>query len=172
MRPEKKSIIDEYSSKLKDKHFVMLADYRGMTVEQLTELRKLLHTVGSGATVVKNGLFQIALNELGWDKMPGTQDGPTAVISGTGEITDVAKALKDFIKKHNDLPVMKGGKLNGTFLTVADIEAIAQIPSREILLGRLVGTIAAPISQTVGVLKQKVASLVYVLKAVEEKKSN
>ena len=87
-----------------------------------------------------------------------------------GDVTVVAKLLTKFIKD-NERPALKGGRFGTEALSATDIEDMATIPSREVLLGKLVGTIAAPLSQVVGVLNQKVSSLLYVLKAVEEKKS-
>ncbi len=85
-------------------------------------------------------------------------------------MAEVAKILQGFIKEHS-LPMLKGGRLGTTGLSASDIELMAKLPARKILLGMLVGTIAAPMSQLAGVFRQKLASIVYVLKAVEQKKS-
>ena len=85
-------------------------------------------------------------------------------------MVQAAKTLSDFIKQHQ-LPTVKMGVLRGAILSKEDVETLAKLPSREQLLGTLVGTVAAPLTQMVGVLNQKVSSLLYVLKAIEEKKS-
>ena len=169
MRPEKESIINEYSEGLKEINYVFLADYRGLSVEKFAELRSQLRSSGSTMQVVKNCLFQKAIEGSDWDNLNELLDGPTAIIRGDGDVTVVAKQLKAYAKA-NEGPAIKGGNVDGTLLSDADVTALSEIPAREVLLGQLVGTIAAPLSQTVGVLSQKVASLVYVLKAIEEKK--
>lgn len=147
----------------------ILADYRGLSVEKIGELRNRLRTDGFRLQVVKNSFLRLALRELDWAEDEALFSGPTAMISGTGDITAAAKSLKGFAKEH-DLPSMKGGWLGGKALTSGDVDAMATIPPREVLLGTVVGTIAAPMSQLVGVLSQKLMSLLYALKAVEDKK--
>ncbi len=171
MRPEKQSIINEYSEALKNSGYVLLADYRGLSVEQFDELRKSLRETGSFMQVVKNGLFELALNDCGCDGLNGMLEGPTAIIHGDGDITVLAKDLKAFRTK-NQIPTMKGGRADGLLLSSDDIEEMANIPPREVLLGKFVGTVAAPMSQLVGVMNQKVSSLLFVLKAIEEKKNS
>ena len=97
--------------------------------------------------------------------------GPTGLVTGTGDATVVAKVLATF-KKANELPEMKGGFLNDQMLTGSDVEAMAKIPPREILLSQLVGTVQAPMTSLVGVMNAKVSSLLYVLSAIEDKKKN
>lgn len=169
MRPEKKAIIEEIAGLLESAGFVFLVDYRGLTVDQLSELRRRLREFDGRMTVVKNRLLVRASQDAGGPDIGGLLIGPTAVVSAPGDAAQVAKMLKGFIKE-TTLPVIKGGQLGQQVLSAADIEAIALIPPREQLLGMLVGTIAAPMTQLVGVVQQKLASLVYVLKAVEEKK--
>jgi large subunit ribosomal protein L10 len=97
--------------------------------------------------------------------------GPTAMIYGDGDAVAVAKVLKDFIKE-NEKPVIKIGGLQGQLLSRADVESLAALPSREILLGQVVGVIAAPMSRLIGALQQKAASVLYVLRAYAEKKGS
>lgn len=169
MRPEKISIVKEYGEKFKESEFVFLADYRGLTVEQVTQLREQLRKHETQINVISNGLFRIVLKEMGRENMLGCLKGPTAMISGKGDASAVAKMLRDFCSENN-LPLMKGGEMEGGFLSPDDIAVIADLPSRHVMLSMLVGTIAAPLQQLVGVLNQKISSIVYVLKAVEEKK--
>lgn len=171
MRPEKESIINEYSLRMKEAQYLFLADFNGLTVEQFQELRKQLRDNNTKISVVKNGLLQLALKNMGWDELLSCLEGPVAMVYGDGDVTNAAKKIRDF-SKNNKSPVLKGGETDGSFLTAQDIDEMADMPPREVLLGKLVGTIAAPMNQLVGVMNQKVASLVYVLKAVEEKKNN
>ena len=118
---------------------------------------------------MKNAFFGLAADALGWDSMGEYLSGPTAMIVGRDDAAGVAKVLRSF-RKDNELPVVKGGRLSGRRLTAAEVDMMADIPSREILLGLLAGTLAAPMTQLAGVMSRKVASLLYVLGAVADKK--
>ena len=169
-RPEKKALIKEVQQQLEASEYTILADCRGMKVEKLTELRGKLRGAQSRLMIAKNGHVALASSELGWADFEALLTGPTAVITGGGDVSEVAKVLKEFAKD-STLPVMKGGRFAERTLSMEDVAAIASLPPREVLLGQVVGTIAAPLSQLVGVLNQKVLSLLYVLQAVSEKKS-
>ena len=147
---------------------MILADYRGLNVAKTEELRRRLRGVKAQFQVVQNRVFTHVSRELsvgGFDKLTG----PSAMVFGKGDVVQAAKILKDFVRE-NQLPVVKVGSLQGVVLSAGDIEQLAGMPSRETLLAMLVGTIAAPLSGLVGVMQQKVASVLYVLKAVQEKK--
>ena len=170
MRTEKISLVAEVRDQMARSGYVILSDYRGLKVQHLTELRRRLRGVGTEVHVVKNAFIGIAARELGWDGAATMLDGPTAVIFGAGDVTEVAKVLKTFAREHKALPAVRGGWMGARRLSGADVEAMAVLPSRHVLLGQFVGTLAAPMTQLVGVLQQKVLSLLYVLKAIEEKK--
>ena len=93
------------------------------------------------------------------------------MITGKGDISELAKVISGFVKDHNKKAAIKGGCLDGRVLQAADVNALATLPPREVMLGVLVGTVAAPMSQLVGVFNQKLLSLLYVLKAAETKKN-
>ncbi len=168
-RPEKRAIAGEIQEQLKDSVFVILADYKGLSVSKSTELRDRLHPTGAEVHVVKNRMFQRAARDSELEELAGKIDGPTAMIVGKGDVVASAKALRAFVKE-NELPVVRVGALEGALLSAQDIEDLASLPSRPELLAKLVGTLAAPMTGLVGVMQQKVSSLVYVLKALEEKK--
>jgi large subunit ribosomal protein L10 len=170
-RPEKKAIIDEVRTRMEEAGFVILADCRGMSVETMGDLRGRLISQSSTLVVAKNSYIGRASEDVGWTEVEQFLDGPTALITGTGELSDVAKTLKEFAKE-TSLPSVKGGRLGDQTLSADDVKEIADIPSREVMYSILAGTLAAPMTQVVGVMQQKVLSLLYVLKAVEEKKSN
>jgi large subunit ribosomal protein L10 len=170
MRPEKTSITKALKDQVAGSAYVILADYRGLNVAKTEDLRRRLSGVKARYRVINNSLFQHAAPELTARGFKDALTGPSAMVSGQGDVVTAAKVLKDFIKE-NKLPVIKIGALQGEVLTAGDIETLASLPGRETLLGRVVGTIAAPMTQLAGVLHQKVASLLYVLKAIEEKKS-
>lgn len=171
MRPEKKAIVEEIRGKLADAGYVILADCRGMTVEQMKDLRGQLKGADAALKVVPNALFGIAAKELGWTGLDPFLQGPTAMLVGAGDVTKVAKLLRTYVKTAN-LPVVKGGRLGAQILYPRDVEAMAVLPSREVLLSQVVGTIAAPMTGLVGVMNQKISSLLYALNAVADKKAS
>ena len=171
MRPEKESIVREITAALDSSEFAFLANYSGMSVKMFAELRGALADAGAEAHVLKNSFVGIALGAERRDALASDLQGPTCIITGTGEATAVAKVLKQFTKK-NAMPVIKGGVLNTQILAASDVNAMADIPPREILLSQLVGTVQAPMASLVGVMNAKVSSLLYVLNAIEEKKKN
>ena len=170
MRPEKKAILDEIQGTIEKSAYVVLTEFRGLKVDQMPLLRARLRKTGARMLVVKNSYLSLASGKAGRGDLGGLASGPTAMITGDQDITVVAKLLKAFIQD-NGLPVVKGGMLGTRLLTAADVQEMADIPPREILLGRLVGTVAAPMTRLVGVMNQKVLSLLYVMKAIEKKKS-
>lgn len=171
MRPEKEAIVRDITESVKGSDYVVLADYSGMKVVNFMKLREKLAEADARLTVVKNAYLGVALGEEKRDKLAAALQGKTAMVTGKGEVTQVAKALTAFIKE-SKLLVLKGGCLNTQILTAGDIEAMAALPSRDVLLGQLVGTVQAPMTQLVGVMNSKVSSLLYVLTAIEEKKKN
>ena len=170
MRAEKKSIFEEFKSRTADSSFLILTDYRGLTVSKTEELRKRLRGVNARFQVIQNRIFKQVVKDSPAKGLEPALKGPSAMVYGSGDVVMAAKALKEFIKE-NEKPVVKMAVLDGAVITAADVEKLAGLPSREILLGKFLGTLAAPMTQLVGVLQQKVASILYVLKAVEEKKS-
>lgn len=169
MRPEKQSIKEELRERLAGIEFAFLADYRGLTVAQMQALRGQLADARASVHVVKNSLLRLAAADQGWQVPDEALQGPVALIAGSGDVTETAKILRTF-RRANERPTLKGGRLGTRQLTVEDIVAMADMPPREVLLGRVVGTVAAPMTQLVGVMQQKVLSLLYVLKAAGDKK--
>jgi large subunit ribosomal protein L10 len=171
MRPEKESILQEITAAVEASAHVLLADYSGMKVKHFNLLRSNLLEVGARSLVVKNSLLGVALGKLDRGVPESALAGKTLMVTGGADITAVAKTLKAFMKEQKVL-VLKGGSLNTQMLSEQDVEAMADLPSREVLLGQLVGTVQAPMTQFVGVMHAKVSSLLYVLTAIEDKKKN
>jgi len=171
MRPEKESIVREIKAALAGSTFAFLADYRGLRVKQMAELRAALAEAKAEMHVLKNSYIGIAMGETHRAALASGLEGPSGMITGTGDPTEVAKVLTKFAKG-NGLPVLKGGVLNDQTLAASDVDEMARIPPREILLSQLVGTVQAPMTSLVGVMNAKVLSLLYVLNAIEEKKKN
>ncbi len=170
MRPEKQAIVGEIRDNLSSAEYALLVDFAGMTVEQGADLRGRLAQHETRLQVVKNSLLGFVAGELGRPLDEDMLQGPTAMVYGSGDVAAVAKTLTGFYKEKERVAV-KGGCLGQRRLSLQDVEALAKMPSREVLLGMVVGTIAAPMSGMVGVLSSKLRSLLYVLRAVEEKKA-
>lgn len=169
MRPEKTSMMNEIRGRVRESSFLILANHAGMKVTAERELRAKLRAVKAEIHVVKNNMFRHVTKESGVEQLQEGLKGPTSVVTGSGDVTAVAKLLRDFAKDKN-LQVIKMGALGGKFLSKADIDALAALPPREVILAKLLGTLLAPAQQLVGVLNSAVATLPRVLKAVEEKK--
>ncbi len=171
MRAEKESILQEVTTRLQEAGFAFVMNYGGLQVAELTDLRKALAPKGCRVMVVKNSYLGKAAQSLGWEDVTPYLTGPTAVVTGTGDIAEAAKALVAFIKAH-DKAAVKGACLEGRLLTAGDVDQLTTIPSRQVLYAMVAGTLAAPMQQLAGVFNQKLCSLLYVLKAVGEKKNN
>jgi len=170
IRPEKKAILAEIRSLIEGSNYMILVGYNGLTVEGITDLRKRVRPSGSRVTVVRNTFLERIIDDLGWAGAESLVKGPVAIITGTGDMAEVSKILKNFAND-SKIMVIKGGTMEGSVLSAADVEEIAELPTRHVMLARTVGAIAAPLSAIVGVMNQKVCSLLYVLKAVESKKN-
>jgi large subunit ribosomal protein L10 len=170
IRPEKRSVVNELQARHPAGGFFILADYTGLNSGATLELRRRLRGAQARVQVVPNRLFKKA---LGGDRAKTHQaalEGPTAVIRGEGDVVETAKTLADFSKEFKRL-VVKGGEMDGRVLSAADVIALAALPPRPVLLGQFLGTLVAPMSGLVGVLQQKLASVVYVLKAAADRKA-
>ncbi|MEI8351418.1 MAG: 50S ribosomal protein L10 [bacterium] len=169
MRPEKQAIFEEINSQISGSSFVIVAEYRGLKVEQFSDLRRQLHKVGAKIQVVKNRFLRVMTRDKGWSGLESSLKGQSAIVTGV-DVVKAAKTIKLF-NKANGLPLVKSGVMGNMILTSAQIGALAELPPREVLLGQVVGTVAAPLSRLVGVMKQKVTTIVQVIKAVEDKKN-
>ena len=169
MRLEKKAIVNELRASLEGAAFVILTDYRGLKVRQGEELRRRLAKLGVRFNVVKNSFLKLALSEDRRAQVADVLTSPTAIIVGSGDVVETAKVLAGF-QQEQRVVTIKRGLLDGRVLSPADVDTLVKLPARPVLLSMLVGTIAAPMTQLAGVFKQKVASLIYVIKAVQEKK--
>lgn len=169
-RNSKEQVVNELAQKLVTAKATFLADYRGLTVEQVNTLRGQLRNAGADYQVVKNTLLRLAARETGSACLDPLLEGPTALtIAGTDPVAP-AKVLSDFAKANAKFEI-KGGALDGKRLSVADITALAELPSREVLLAKLLGTLNAPTTNFVGVLAAVPRSLVQVLAAIQDKKA-
>ncbi len=148
---------------------MILTDHNSLTVSQMTKLRNKLWDGNAQYHVVKNTIMGKALEGELKDQVAPMLNGPTSIIFGYGDVVSPAKALSAFIKE-NEKPAIKCGVLDGKFLSVADIKKLASLPSREVLLAKVVGGIQAPLYGLVNVLQGPIRKLVYGLKEIEKKK--
>jgi large subunit ribosomal protein L10 len=169
IRPEKKAMYSEVQENVSGALYMLLTDYKGMTMPETDEFKKLLRGANARVKVVKNSMLGRISREMGCDGISAQLSGPTAVIFGAGDVVEVAKILKKFTADKNK-PAVKGGVLEGAVLSAKDVTDLAGLPGKKEMQAKLVGTIAAPMTQLVGVMNQKVCSLLYVLNAVAEKK--
>lgn len=147
-----------------------LADYRGLNVEKVNQLRTELRKAGAEYRVVKNTLLRLAAKGTTVECLDAELAGPTALTLVSGDPVAPAKVLSEFAKS-NDKFQLKAGALEGKRLSVEEIKALAELPSREVLLGRLLGTLNAPVGNFVGVLAAVPRSLVQALAAIQDKKA-
>ncbi|HPW75187.1 MAG TPA: 50S ribosomal protein L10 [Kiritimatiellia bacterium] len=170
MRTEKVSILNEVIERVKDSDFCFVLNYGGLSVAQLTALRKELAKHDARAMVVKNTYLGRVAKEQGWADVSGMLTGPTAIITGRGDVAEVAKALVEFVKK-NDKAAIKGANLDAAMLSAADVEALSKLPSKDAMRGILLSTLQAPATSLVRVLNAPLLNVLYALKAYEEKKN-
>ncbi len=155
---QKKVVVSELSSNFKDAMTMVFADYRGLTVEQDTELRSALRKAGVEYKVVKNTLTKLAAKENGMDALEPTLNGPTAMAFSTTDVIAPAKVMAEFAKKYEKLE-LKAGIFEGKVVDVSVIQSLADLPSREVLLTQL----ACGLNATI-------AGLAIALNAVREQK--
>ena len=167
-RPEKVAVVEEVRSKLDASSAAILTEYRGLKVKDLADLRRTLRAAGGEYKIYKNTLVRFAARDLGLDDLEAMLEGPTAIAFVEGDAVDVAKALRDFARTNPNL-VVKGGVLGSSILSAKDAGALADLPSREVLLARIAGGLAAPMVQFAGLLQALPRNFAYGLKALIEK---
>ena len=170
-RPEKVAIVDEVRDRIENAEAVMITEYRGLTVSALSELRTNLRPVGGRYKIYKNTLVRRAANDVA-DGFTDLLTGPTALAfteqtpeGEAGDVVAVAKVLKDFGKANPEL-IIKGGVFEGNFIDAAELSQLAEIEPREVLLAKLAGAIAAPMSSLAGLLQALPRDFAYGLKAL------
>ncbi len=154
MNPDKKIIINGLLDRVNASPYVIVIDYTGLTVKQFTELRNRLNDGGASCTVAKNSYMRQALSEAGLPDIGNELVGQTAFVMGESEVFAAAKAIKNFEKEFKK-PEMKVGILGDAILDADKLKALADIPSREAVLSKLLGTILEPASQIARVLQAK-----------------
>jgi large subunit ribosomal protein L10 len=168
MRAEKQIISSEYLARLNASPYFIVIDYRGLKVGPITELRKRLNKAGAEMRVVKNSVFRLAAKEAGVGDLGSSLTGQLAVVTGQRDVASAAKVVKTFSAEF-DKPKVRFGYLKNQRLESADIIALADLPSLEVLRSRLLGVIQAPATRLVRVLNAPGTQLARVLQAKVEK---
>src|SRR5262245_38111258 len=163
-RPEKVAVVDEVREKLANAGASLLTEYRGLDVAAIGELRRNLRAAGGEYKIYKNTLVRFAARDLGLE-LDELLTGPTAIAFVDGDAAAVAKALRDY-GRTNPALVVKGGLLGTKRLDADEVRALAELPSREVLLAQLAGAMAAPLQQFAGLLQALPRNMAYGLKAL------
>ncbi len=164
---EKTAAVEELTDLFRSSSSAVVTEYRGLTVEEITELRRSL---GENATyaVAKNTLTAIAAEKAGITALEGKLTGPTAIAFVSGETVDVAKVVRDFAKKHNKL-VIKGGYMEGQPLEQSDVIQLADLESRETLLSMMAGAMEGSLSKAAATFQAPIEKAVRLAEALREK---
>jgi large subunit ribosomal protein L10 len=165
----KVEVVDEVKTRISAATASIVSEYRGLTVAELADLRHALAAAGGDYKIFKNTLVRRAIDGGEYQPLEEYLSGPSALTFVQGDISAVAKALRDFSRANPHL-VIKGGLADGSLLSSSDLAALADLPSREVLLARLAGAIAAPMTQMAGLLKALPQNMAYGISALIEQK--
>ena len=168
MRPEKASIVSDLSEKLNRSPFLLVTDYQRMKVDQFGELRNRLAPAGAEVRVVKNSFLKRAMADSGMPDVADKLTGQTAIVMGENDVAPVAKILKMFAAEFK-IATLKIGVVDKAILSTSDVEALAELPAREILLAQLLGLLLAPATRLVRVLNEPASAFARLLAAKAEK---
>src|SRR6202012_4884989 len=166
-RADKATAVADIAEQFRDSTATVITDYRGLSVANLAELRRSL-APSATYSVAKNTLIRRAASEAGIEGLDELFVGPTAIAFVSGEAVDAAKAIKTFAKEHKAL-VIKGGYMDGHPLTVAEVESIAALESREVLLAKLAGAMKANLSKAAGLFNAPASQMARLAAALQEK---
>ena len=166
-RPEKVAVVAEVRERLEAADGAIVTEYRGMTVGQIQTLRKSMKAAGGDYKVFKNTLVRRAIADTENAGLADLLVGPTGIAFVQGDVSAAAKALRDFAKATPTL-VLKGGVVDGSVLSAKDLTALADLPSREVLLSMFAGALAAPMRNLAGLMKAVPQSLAYGLAALRD----
>lgn len=164
----KAAVIDEITQRFQSSSAAVLTEYRGLTVAQLTQLRRSLGE-GSSYAVVKNTLTKRAADEVGHPDLAPLLNGPTAIAFIEGDVVEAAKAIRDFARA-NPLLVVKGGVVEGRTVGPAEVTALADVEPREVLLAKLAGAMKGNLTKAAGLFQAPLSQVARLAEALKEKK--
>ena len=168
-RTDKEGFVEEFRESLKESPAIFLTDFTGLDVKSMTVLREELRKSGSEYLVVKNRLVRLALQDTEFPDITEWLNGPTGVVIGRTGPVEAAKAVADFAKGHDNRPVFKVAVLDNSLLDPSQIDRLAKLPSREVLLAQLAGALEAPMAALAGALEAKMQEMSGLLEALREK---
>ncbi len=168
-REQKREIVKNLHEKFNRSQGVIVTTFKGFTAIESNEIRKKIKLKGGEFRVFKNNLIRIAEKDTPAEGVSELVEGPTALVIAYEDLVEVAKVLKEFVKDRESLKI-RGFVLNKKVYDEKTLEELVKLPSREVLLAQLLGTMQAPISGFVGVLAAILRNFLYVLKAIEQKK--
>jgi large subunit ribosomal protein L10 len=168
MRPEKANIVSDLVEKLNRSPFVLVADYQRMKVDQFGELRNRLAPAGAEMRVVKNSFLKRAIADSALPDLGKNLSGQTAIVTGDKDVAAVAKILKTFAAEFK-IATLKIGLVDKSVLSTQEIDSLAELPSRDVLLAQLLGLLLSPMTKLVRLLNEPGASLARLLNAKAEK---
>jgi large subunit ribosomal protein L10 len=166
----KREAVAELAEMLRSSSAMAVADYRGLKVSEMQSVRRTLRDNGVQMTVAKNRLLKIAADEADRAELKPLLAGPTALVTIDGEAAAMAKALADALRPYSRVVSVRGGMLGSQAIDAGQLTRLATLPSRDVLLGRLAGGMAAPMTGMAAVLAANLRNLVGVLSAVADKK--
>ncbi len=164
-REKKTQIIDELQEQLLKCSVGILTDYRGLSTAEITGLRRQLREAGIGYRVVKNTLARFAAERAGRSDLAGLFDGPVAIAFGYGDIIEPAKVLANYIRASKSSLSIKSGFLSDRLLTLEDVKTLATLPSRDVLLAKVLGGIQSPIVSFITLLTSPMRGFMGILQA-------
>ena len=170
-RTQKAHLVEEIGERLKKAKIVILTDFKGLKVEEINELRRNLRQEGVEYKVVKNSVIQLAGKNTPLEDIKEEICGPNALAISYGDPATLAKILIEFREK-NDKFKLKTGFSEGKILTLEEIETLAKLPSREVLVAQLLGTMSSPPRQLVSLLYNIIGQFLYLLEAIKKEKEN
>ena len=170
-RAEKAAQVDEITARLRRSSTAVLADYRGMTVGQMQDLRNRLRGDGVEMLVVKNTLARRAAEAAGYGALKAELSGPIAIVFAQDDVSAPARILSEYIRANRRM-VIRSGLLEGQVIKAETVAELADLPSREVLLGRLLGTMQMPLAQLASVLQAPLTKLARTLDALREQKES
>ena len=166
----KRQAVAELTELLRGSSAMAVADYRGLKVSEMQSVRKVLRDSGVQLHIAKNRLLKIAADEADRTELKPMLEGPTALATIDGDEAAMAKALTDALRPYSRVVTVRGGMLGNRAIDASQLTRLATLPSREVLLGKAAGGMAAPIAGMAGVLAANLRNLVGVLSAVADKK--
>jgi large subunit ribosomal protein L10 len=166
-KSDKERVVSELTERLKSSSTLIVADYRGLTMPQIDDLRSKLLEHGARFSVVKNTLTRRAAEQAGSDGLLALLEGPTAIafLESDGDPVAVAKALSTAARETQQILVIRGGIMEGKAISEEDVQNLAKLPPPDVLRAQLVGAIAAPMSTVVGLFSAPMRDVVGVLQA-------